>query len=179
MFPEVIASLNNGFLKTLELFCCTLLGALPLGLVVAFGSMSRFSPLRYLVKAIVWVVRGTPLMLQLIVIYYGPGLLFHYNFWGTGNSSRFIAVLVAFILNYACYFSEIYRGGIQSIPKGQYEAGQVLGMTRPQIFFRLVLMQVVTRIVPRFSLSRLYSSSITSLSSMLTRHFYSYAFWHK
>ena len=147
MFSEVIGSLNNGFLKTLELFCCTLLGALPLGLLVAFGSMSRFSPLRVLVKAIVWVVRGTPLMLQLIVIYYGPGLLFHYNLWGTGNASRFIAVLVAFILNYACYFSEIYRGGIESIPQGQYEAGQVLGMTKSQIFFKVVLLQVIKRIV--------------------------------
>ena len=167
MFSEVIASLNNGFLKTLELFCCTLLGALPLGLLVSFGSMSRFAPLRYLVKAVVWVVRGTPLMLQLIVIYYGPGLLFHYNFWGTGNSSRFIAVLVAFILNYACYFSEIYRGGIQSIPRGQYEAGQVLGMTRTQIFFRIVLKQVIKRILPPMSNEIITLVKDTSLARVI------------
>ncbi len=151
MFQTVLYSLCEGFLKTLQLFALTLLGALPVGLVICFGSMCRFRPLRYAVRFLVWVVRGTPLMLQLIVIYYGPGLLFHNNIWGVGSSGRMISVVVAFILNYACYFSEIYRGGIASIPRGQYEAGQVLGLTRTQIFFRIVLMQVVKRIVPPMS----------------------------
>ena len=137
-----------GFLKTIELFLLTLAGAVPLGLVVAFGSMTKFKPLKFLVRFIVWIVRGTPLMLQLIVIYYGPGLLFHQNIWGMGTSGRFTAVMVAFIINYSCYFSEIYRGGIESISKGQYEAGQVLGLTRRQDFFKIVLLQVIKRIVP-------------------------------
>ena len=137
-----------GFLKTIELFLLTLAGAVPLGLVVAFGSMTKFKPLKFLVRFIVWIVRGTPLMLQLIVIYYGPGLLFHQNIWGMGTSGRFTAVMVAFIINYSCYFSEIYRGGIESISKGQYEAGQVLGLTKRQVFFKIVLLQVIKRIVP-------------------------------
>lgn len=137
-----------GFLKTIELFLLTLAGAVPLGLVVAFGSMTKFKPLKFLVRFIVWIVRGTPLMLQLIVIYYGTGLLFHQNIWGMGTSGRFTAVMVAFIINYSCYFSEIYRGGIESISKGQYEAGQVLGLTRRQVFFKIVLLQVIKRIVP-------------------------------
>ena len=137
-----------GFLKTIELFLLTLAGAIPLGLIVAFGSMAKFKPLKIIVRFIVWIVRGTPLMLQLIVIYYGPGLLFHQNIWGMGTSGRFTAVMVAFIINYSCYFSEIYRGGIESISKGQYEAGQVLGLTKRQVFFKIVLLQVVKRIVP-------------------------------
>lgn len=137
-----------GFLKTIELFLLTLAGAIPLGLVVAFGSMTKFKPLKFLVRFIVWIVRGTPLMLQLIVIYFGPGLLFHKNIWGMGTAGRFTAVIVAFIINYSCYFSEIYRGGIESISKGQYEAGQVLGLTKRQVFFKIVLLQVVKRIVP-------------------------------
>ena len=131
----------------MRLFALTLLGAVPLGLVIALGAMTRFRPLRYLTRSIIWVVRGTPLMLQLSAIYFGPGLL-GYNLWGTGRQGRWIAVLTAFILNYACYFAEIYRGGLESIPKGQYEAGQVLGMTRPQIFFRVILKQVIQRILP-------------------------------
>ncbi len=148
MFQEVMLRLCAGFLKTIELFLLTLAGAVPLGLVVAFGSMTKFKPLKFLVRFIVWIVRGTPLMLQLIVIYYGPGLLFHQNIWGMGTSGRFTAVMVAFIINYSCYFSEIYRGGIESISKGQYEAGQVLGLTRRQVFFKIVLLQVIKRIVP-------------------------------
>ena len=148
MVQEVMLRLCAGFLKTIELFLLTLAGAVPLGLVVAFGSMTKFKPLRFLVRFIVWIVRGTPLMLQLIVIYYGPGLLFHQNIWGMGTSGRFTAVMVAFIINYSCYFSEIYRGGIESISKGQYEAGQVLGLTRRQVFFKIVLLQVIKRIVP-------------------------------
>ena len=148
MIQEVLLRLCDGFIKTIELFLLTLAGAVPLGLIVAFGSMSKFKPLKIIVRFIVWIVRGTPLMLQLIVIYYGPGLLFHQNIWGMGTSGRFTAVMVAFIINYSCYFSEIYRGGIESISKGQYEAGQVLGLTKRQIFFKIVLLQVVKRIVP-------------------------------
>ena len=148
MIQEVLLRLCDGFIKTIELFLLTLAGAIPLGLVVSFGSMAKFKPLKYIVRFIVWIVRGTPLMLQLIVIYYGPGLLFHQNIWGMGTSGRFTAVMVAFIINYSCYFSEIYRGGIESISKGQYEAGQVLGLTRRQVFFKIVLLQVIKRIVP-------------------------------
>lgn len=147
MTQQVFQALNQGALATLRLFALTLLGAVPLGLVIALGAMTRFRPLRYLTRSIIWVVRGTPLMLQLSAIYFGPGLL-GYNLWGTGRQGRWIAVLTAFILNYAYYFAEIYRGGLESIPKGQYEAGQVLGMTRPQIFFRVVLKQVIQRILP-------------------------------
>jgi polar amino acid transport system permease protein len=147
MFQNVLASLSEGFLETLKLFALTLLGALPLGLIISFGSMSRFRPLKYTVKFIIWVVRGTPLMLQLLIIYFGPGLILGNNWWN-GSSGRFIAALVAFIINYACYFSEIYRGGIEGIPRGQTEAGLVLGMTKSQIFFRVILLQVIKRIVP-------------------------------
>lgn len=142
-FLEVTLQLLDGFKITLILFFITLLGALPLGLVIAFGSMSKFKPLRYLTRGIVWVIRGTPLMLQVILVFYGPGLIL-----GIQGLDRFPAVVVAFIVNYAAYFSEIYRGGIESIPAGQYEAGQVLGMTKTQIFFRVVLFQVIKRILP-------------------------------
>ena len=149
MLGEVLVSLGHGFLQSLELFGLTLLGGLPLGLIIAFGSMSKFKPLQTAVRGIVWVVRGTPLMLQLIVIYYGPGLLAKgSNFWGGGSGGRMTAAAVAFIVNYACYFSEIYRGGIESIPRGQIEAGRVLGMSNGQIFFRIQLKQVYKRILP-------------------------------
>ena len=151
MFLEVLNALNEGFLKTLELFAFTLVGALPLGLVIAFGSMSRFRPIKYITKTFVWIIRGTPLMLQLLVFFYGPGMFLGYNIWGSDDSGRNLAVVVAFVINYACYFSEIYRGGIESISKGQYEAGQVLGMTKSQVFFRVVLMQVVKRVLPPMS----------------------------
>ena len=150
-FPIVFASLNQGFLQTLKLFFVTLIGAIPLGLIISFGSMSRFKPLSAIVKVIVWVVRGTPLMLQLLIIYYGPGILFGNPIWGGGESGRFLASAVAFILNYACYFSEIYRGGIQGVPSGQNEAGLVLGMTKSQIFFKVTLLQMIKRIVPPLS----------------------------
>ena len=163
MFWNVTQSLMEGFGKTLEIFLLTLLFALPLGLIIAFGSMSRFRPIKFLSKGLVWVVRGTPLMLQLIVIFYGPGLI---GAWAENMDStnafvqwlatwecfdRFTAVIVSFVINYACYFSEIYRGGIESIPKGQYEAGQVLGMTKTQVFFKVVLLQVIKRIIPPMS----------------------------
>ncbi len=148
MFQTVVSSLSLGFLKSLEIFALTLLGAIPLGLIISLGSMSRFKPLNWLVKIIVWIVRGTPLMLQLLIIYYGPGLILGNNWWGSGSSGRFTAAMVAFIFNYACYFSEIFRGGIEGVPRGQREAGQVLGMTNTQIFFKVTLMQVIKRIVP-------------------------------
>lgn len=143
MFIPVTLSLLEGMITTLKLFFLTLLFALPLGLVISFGSMSRFPPLRWLIQTIVWIIRGSPLMIQILIIFYGPGLLF-----GLPLLPRFTAALVAFVVNYACYFSEIYRGGIQSVPQGQYEAGQVLGMTKSQIFFKVTLLQVVKRIVP-------------------------------
>ena len=139
--------LSGAFLLNCELFALTLLFALPLGLVVAFGSMSRCKPLAGVVKTFVWVIRGTPLMLQIIVIYLGPGLLGMENPWPSGSGGRMVAAVVAFAINYACYFSEIYRGGIEAIPKGQTEAGQVLGMTKTQIFFKVTLLQVVKRIL--------------------------------
>jgi len=144
-FIEVNLNLLSGFVVTLEIFFITLICAIPLGLVITFGSMSKFKPLKWLVKTFVWIIRGTPLMLQVMIIFYGPGLILGMS---VSREWRMIAVLIAFVINYACYFSEIYRGGIESIPKGQYEAGQVLGMTNTQVFFKVVLMQVVKRIIP-------------------------------
>lgn len=142
-FQQVTIELLDGFKNNCILFFVTLILALPLGLLISLCSMSKFSPLRYLTKGLVWIIRGTPLMLQLIVVFYVPGFAFDIHF-----ESRMTAAIIAFVINYAAYFSEIYRGGIQSIPKGQYEAGQVLGMTKIQIFFKVVLMQVVKRIIP-------------------------------
>lgn len=141
-FWEVTGALVSGLGNTLLIFALTLVLALPLGLVVAFGSMSKFKPLAILVKIFVWIIRGVPLMLQVIVIYYVPGI-----FFGVPVFERFTAVIIAFVINYACYLSEIYRGGIESIPEGQYEAGKVLGLTRTEVFFKIVLMQVVKRIL--------------------------------
>ena len=142
----VTITLFEGFKVSFLLFALTLIFALPLGLVIAFGSMSKFKPLSWLVKFIVWIIRGTPLMLQLFVVFYVPGILFDAQPFAIENG-RFYAALIAFVINYACYFSEIYRGGIESIPKGQYEAAQVLGMTSRETFFTVVLMQVVKRIL--------------------------------
>ena len=150
-FPVVIPALNVGFLQTLRLFVVTLLGAIPLGLIISFGSMSRFRPLSAVTKFFVWIIRGTPLMIQLLIIYYFPGLVLKNAIWGGGEGGRFLAASVAFIINYACYFSEIYRGGIQGVPKGQEEAGLVLGMTRSQIFRKITLLQMIKRIVPPMS----------------------------
>ena len=141
MFIPVTTELLLGFWESLKVFGLTLLFSIPLGLVICFGSMSNWKPLQALTRGIVWVVRGTPLMLQLIIFFYGPGLMF-----GLPAMPRFTATILAFSINYACYFSEIYRGGIESIPVGQYEAGQVLGMTKSQIFFKVVLLQVIKRI---------------------------------
>ena len=147
-FPTVFSALNTGFLQTLKLFLVTLAGAIPLGLIICFGSMSRFKPLSWLVNGIIWVVRGSPLMIQLLIIFYFPGLVLGNNIWGSGETGRFLAASVAFVFNYACYFSEIYRGGILGVPRGQTEAGQVLGLTKSQIFFKVTLLQMVKRIVP-------------------------------
>lgn len=179
MFLTVIGALNEGFLQTLKLFFVTLVGALPLGLIVSFGSMSSwaplsrpvqwylrkkergpgkiarlllaFQPIRLICRLMVWVIRGTPLMLQLIIIFYIPGKVLDASPWPSGEAGRFMACAVAFIINYAFYFSEIFRGGIQGVPKGQQEAGQVLGMTNRQIFFHVTLLQMIKRIVPPMS----------------------------
>ncbi len=163
----VIPALNAGFLQTMRLFFVTLLGAIPLGLMISLGSMSKIKPLRMLVKVVVWVVRGSPLMIQLLIIYYFPGLVWKTPIWGGGESGRFFAASVAFIFNYACYFSEIYRGGIQSIPVGQEEAGLVLGMTRTQIFFKVKLLQMIKAIVPPMSNEIITLVKDTSLSRII------------
>jgi len=170
MFIHVTLSLLEGMWTAIELFLLTLLFSLPLGLLIAFGSMSKwaplprlprlakrlparlqnFRPISALTNFVVWIIRGTPLMLQLIIIFYGPGMWFDNNIWAFGNG-RMAACVVAFVINYACYFSVIYRGGIESIPQGQKEAGQVLGMTKSQIFFKVTLLQVIKRIVPPMS----------------------------
>lgn len=164
----VVGALNEGFLQTLKLFVVTLLGALPLGLIISFGSMSRFAPLRWLTRAVIWVIRGTPLMLQLIILYYVPGKVLGYSPWGTGEAGRFLASAIAFIINYACYFSEIYRGGIQGVPVGQQEAGLVLGMTKKDIFFKVTLLQMVKRIVPPMSNEIITLVKDTSLAQVIS-----------
>ncbi len=161
-FVNVTLDLLTGFGTTVKLFALTLLFALPLGLIFSFFSMSKFKPLSALMKIFIWIIRGTPLMLQLIVVFYGPGLLFGWN-----GLERFPAVLIAFVINYSCYFSEIYRGGIESIPKGQYEAGQVLGMTKTQIFFKVVLLQVIKRIIPPMSNEIITLVKDTSLARII------------
>lgn len=176
VFIEVTSQLANGFLLSCLLFILTLILALPLGLLISFCTMSKFAPLRVFFKVIVWILRGTPLMLQLFVIFYGPGLLglFRWPNMNTGwlwfdqtFDTRFIAALVAFAINYAAYFSEIYRGGIQSISNGQFEAGQVLGMTKSQIFFKVILLQVIKRIVPPMSNEIITLIKDTSLANTI------------
>lgn len=188
-FLTVFTSLNEGFLQTLKLFAITLLGAVPLGLIISFGSVSKFKPLKYITKIFVWIIRGTPLMLQLIIIFYVPGILNNriaLSFgtdlgigWSGSENDRFWAAAVAFIINYACYFSEIYRGGIESIPKGQFEAGQVLGLTKTQIFFKIVLKQVIKRILPAMSneiITLVKDTSLARIISMKELIHYGYAF---
>lgn len=165
--PIVIKALNVGFLQTLKLFFVTLIGAFPLGLVIAFGSMSRFKPLSYFTKIVVWIIRGTPLMIQLLILYYFPGLVLGNPIWGGGETGRFMAASVGFIFNYACYFSEIYRGGIQGVPVGQEEAGLVLGMTKSQIFFKVTLLQMIKRIVPPMSNEIITLVKDTSLARII------------
>lgn len=167
MFLNVTLTLLGGFWGTLKLFALTLLFSLPLSLVISFGSMSAVKIVRMPIRFIIWIIRGTPLMLQLLVMYYGPGIILGMNVWGSGDGGRFVAALVAFVINYSCYFSEIYRGGIQSIPVGQYEAGQVLGMTKTQIFFKVVLLQVIKRIVPPMSNEIITLVKDTSLARVI------------
>lgn len=166
MFWNVTQSLMDGLGTTLELFFLTLLFAIPLGLLVAFGSMSRFKPLSWLCNTIVWIIRGTPLILQLIVVFFGPGLWFDNNIW-YGGSGRMTACVVTFVINYACYFSVIYRGGIEGVPKGQREAGEVLGMTKSQIFFKVTLLQMIKRIVPPMSNEIITLVKDTSLARVI------------
>lgn len=161
-FKQVSMSLAVGFLENCRLFFETLLFSIPLGLLICFGSMSKFKPLSYLIKTFVWIIRGTPLMLQLFIVFYVPGLIFDIPM-----RNRMLAALIAFVINYACYFSEIFRGGIESIPKGQYEAGQVLGLTKAQIFFKIVLLQVVKRIVPPMSNEIITLVKDTSLARVI------------
>ena len=176
LFLEVCSKLAGGFVTSVFLFAFTLILALPLGLLISFCTMSKFAPLSMLSKVVVWVLRGTPLMLQVFAIFYLPGLLdwFYWPQMNTGwewfdatISTRFIAALVAFAINYAAYFSEIYRGGIQSISKGQYEAGQVLGLSKSQIFFKIVLLQVIKRIIPPMSNEIITLIKDTSLANTI------------
>lgn len=163
MFLDIILELCVGFLTTLEIFVFTLVLALPLGLIVAFGSMSKITPIKWVIKMFVWIIRGTPLMLQLMLVYYGPGLI------GLPSIQEpMIAVVVAFVINYAAYFSEIYRGGIESIAKGQYEAGMVLGMKKSQIFSKIILIQVIKRIVAPMSNEIITLVKDTSLANTIS-----------
>ncbi|MBQ7328305.1 MAG: amino acid ABC transporter permease [Oscillospiraceae bacterium] len=162
MFLPVTLQLLEGFGETLKVFLLTLAFSLPLGLLVCFGSMSKFTPLKALIRCFVWIIRGTPLMLQLIIIFYGPGLLFDLP-----ALPRFTATIIAFAINYACYFSEIYRGGIESISRGQYEAGQVLGLKKGQVFFRIVLPQVVKRVMAPMSNEIITLVKDTSLARII------------
>ena len=167
MFWTVTLSLLQGFLGTIKLFALTLIFSLPLGLFICFGSMSKCAVVRIPIRFLIWVIRGTPLMLQLLIIYYGPGIFLGINVWGGSTNGRFIAALVAFVINYACYFSEIYRGGIQSIPYGQYEAGMVLGLTKRQIFNKIILLQLIKRIVPPISNEIITLVKDTSLARVI------------
>ena len=167
MFWTVTQSLISGLGTATPLFALTLLFGLPLGLVIAFGSMSKWRPLKAVVDVIVWIIRGTPLMLQLIIIYYGPGLWLDSNIWGGGSSGRMTACVIAFVINYSCYFSVIYRGGIQGVPVGQREAAEVLGFTKSQIFFKVTLLQMIKRIVPPMSNEIITLVKDTSLARII------------
>lgn len=164
-FAEVSLSLLRGFGVSLELFALTLLFALPLGLLISFGSMSRYRPVQSVTRIFVWIIRGTPLMLQILIVFYGPGLIFGVPFFA---DKRFLAALITFVINYACYFSEIFRSGIQSIPQGQYEAGAVLGLSRRQVFSRIILLQVVKRTLPPICNEVLTLVKDTSLVRVIT-----------
>ena len=170
MFWSVTQTLLSGLLTTFQIFIFTLVLSLPLGLILAFGAMSKFKPLRYLVQVLVWVIRGTPLMLQLIIIFYGPGLWLGHNIWSGNEAGRITATVVAFSINYACYFSVIFRGGIEGVPAGQREAGQVLGMTKGQIFFRVTLLQMVKRVVPPMSNEVITLVKDTSLARIIAAY---------
>lgn len=170
MFWTVTQSLLSGLGTTFEIFILTLLFALPLGLVLALGSISKLKLLRGLIQVLVWIVRGTPLMLQLIIIFYGPGLWLGHNLWSGDESGRIMATVAAFTLNYACYFSVIFRGGIEGVPQGQREAGEVLGMTKTQIFFKITLLQMIKRVVPPMSNEIITLVKDTSLARIIAAY---------
>ena len=167
MFWTVTLSLLSGMGQLLKLFFLTLLFSLPLGLLIAFALRSRRKPVSWLFNMIVWIIRGTPLMLQLIIIFYGPGKWFDNNIWALFSDGRMAACVVAFVINYACYFAVIYKGGIEGVPVGQQEAGQVLGMTKSQIFFKVTLLQMVKRIVPPMSNEIITLVKDTSLARII------------
>ncbi len=162
MFLQISTELLKSFLENFNIFLLTLLFSIPLGMVLCLGSMSRFPCLQLAVRGLIWVIRGTPLMLQLIIVFYGPGLLFELP-----SMNRFQAVILAFSINYACYFSEIFRGGLESIPQGQFEAGQVLGLTKQQIFFRIILLQLIKRILAPMSNEIITLVKDTSLAKVI------------
>lgn len=170
MFWTVTQSLLSGLAATFQIFILTLIFSLPFGLVLAFGSMSKWKPLHYLIEIIVWIIRGTPLMLQLLIIFYGPGLWLGKNVWGGNEAGRITATVVAFVINYACYFSVIFRGGMEGVPAGQREAGQVLGMTKTQIFFKITLLQMVKRVVPPMSNEIITLVKDTSLARIIAAY---------
>ena len=170
MFWTVTQSLLGGLWTTFQIFLWTLVVSLPLGLVFAFASMSKWKPLKGLMQIIVWIVRGTPLMLQLIIIFYGPGLWLGHNIWSGDEAGRLLATVVAFSFNYACYFSVIFRGGIESVPAGQREAGEVLGMTKRQIFFKVTLLQMIKRVVPPMSNEIITLVKDTSLARIIAAY---------
>jgi polar amino acid transport system permease protein len=170
MFWTVTNALLGGLATTFKIFILTLVFALPLGLILSFGELSRFKPLRCLINLFVWVIRGTPLMLQLIIIFYGPGLWLGHNIWSGNESGRITATVVAFSINYACYFSVIFRGGIEGVPAGQREAGEVLGMTKSQIFFKVTLLQMVKRVVPPMSNEIITLVKDTSLARIIAAY---------
>lgn len=170
MFWDVTQLLLSGLGTTVEIFIFTLLFSLPLGLVIAFGAKSKLRGLRYIIQVFVWIIRGTPLMLQLIIIFYGPGLWLGHNIWSGDETGRITATVVAFTINYACYFSVIFRGGIEGVPVGQREAGQVLGMTKSQIFFKITLLQMIKRIVPPMSNEIITLVKDTSLARIIAAY---------
>ncbi len=170
MFWNVTQTLLTGMWTTFEIFILTLIFALPIGLLLGLGSMSKLKIVRYAIQILVWIIRGTPLMLQLIIIFYGPGLWLGHNIWSGDEAGRITATVVAFVLNYSCYFSVIFRGGIEGVPKGQREAGQVLGMTKTQIFFKITLLQMIKRIVPPMSNEIITLVKDTSLARMIAAY---------
>lgn len=170
MFWTVTQTLLNGLVTTFEIFILTLLFALPLGLLLALGTISKCKPLSYLIQVVVWIIRGTPLMLQLLIIFFGPGLWLGHNIWSGDQAGRITATVVAFTINYACYFSVIFRGGIQGVPVGQREAGEVLGMTKRQIFFKITLLQMVKRVIPPMSNEIITLVKDTSLARIIAAY---------
>lgn len=170
MFWNVTQALMSGLWTTFEIFILTLIFSLPLGLIFAFGLLSRFKPVKSVMNVFVWVIRGTPLMLQLIIIFYGPGLWLHQAIWSGDETGRITATVVAFVINYACYFSVIFRGGIEGVPAGQREAGQVLGMTKQQIFFKITLLQMIKRVVPPMSNEIITLVKDTSLARIIAAY---------